>query len=383
MGGNATLKFAALATSGAGTPDANRANNAPSNARTLVKAPQICNYVVNPSALSLGTAAQGVQVLVLTSAGCLWTVQNNVPWLTVTPLSGGGNGNGGVILTPQANTTAAARSGTVVIAGQTVTVTQAGVPCTFSANPPSLALNAGAQSAQVALTAVTGCTWSATSSAPWLTASPPNGSGGTTLTISLAANLATASRTGAITVAGLSIPVAQAGTAEAAAAPAPPTNPCATIRLQRDGDQIAAEGLSGDSSVAVLADAICAWSSQSMAPWLTVTAGGSGTGNGTIKYSVQANPDPQLRIGTINTAGKTFTVTQQGSAISTRDTGSDSGGDSSGGGGGGGGGGAAAVPADRPASHVRTAPANDAFCRGDADRRAGARPCRRVGANHA
>ena len=337
-GGNATLKFAALALSGTGTPDANRANNAPSTARTLVKAPQVCNYAVNPTALSLGTAAQGVQVAVLTSAGCAWTVQNSLPWLAASALSG--SGNGGVLLTPQVNSVASARSGTLVIAGQTVAVTQAGVACTYSANPPSLALNAGAQTAQVALTAVTGCAWTAQSSAPaWLTVTPPGGSGGTTLTVSLAANTVAAARTGAITVGGLTIPVAQAGTVEVATPPPPPPNSCAGIRLQRDGDQMPAAGLSGDSSVAVVADTVCAWNSQSTASWLTVTAGGAATGNGTIKFSVQPNPDPLLRIGSINVAGKLFTVTQQGQDVATRNNGNDSGGDSSGGGGSGGDGG--------------------------------------------
>ena len=333
---NSTLKFAALVTGGSGTPDANRANNAPPTARTLVKSQQTCNYVVNPAALSLGTAAQGVQVTVLTSAGCPWTVQNALPWLAASPSSG--SGNGFVTLTPQVNTVAAARSGTLAIGGQNVAVTQSGVACTFSANPPSLTLDAGAQSVPVALTAVSGCTWSARSSAPWLTVAPAGATGSTTLTIGLSANPVPSSRTGAITIGGLTIPVVQAGTVEVAAAPPPPPNPCAGIRLQRDGDQRPAAGLSGESAVAVLADSVCAWSSQSTAPWLTVTAGGAATGNGTLKYSVQANRDAQLRIGTINVSGKLFTVTQQGVDVATRDNGNDSGGDSSGGGGGGSGG---------------------------------------------
>ena len=101
-GGNATLKFAALATSGNGTPDANRANNAPSTAKTLVKAPQVCNYVVNPTSLSLGTAAQVAQVAVLAGAGCSWTLQNSLPWLASSPSAGSGDGT--VTLTPQPNT---------------------------------------------------------------------------------------------------------------------------------------------------------------------------------------------------------------------------------------------------------------------------------------
>ncbi|MEP7083287.1 MAG: BACON domain-containing carbohydrate-binding protein, partial [Betaproteobacteria bacterium] len=217
--------------------------------------------------------------------------------------------------------------------------TQAGVACTFSANPPSLTLAANAQSAQLALTAVSGCTFTPRSSAPWLPVAPASATVSTTLTIGLSANTVAASRTGAITIGGLTIPVVQAGTVEVATVAPPPANPCAGIRLQRDGDQMPAAGLSGDSAVAVLADSVCAWNSQSTAPWLTVTAGGAATGNGTLKYSVQPNPDPALRIGNINVAGKLFTVTQAGSDVQTRDNGNDSGGDSSGGGGGGSGGG--------------------------------------------
>jgi hypothetical protein len=269
-------------------------------------------------------------VSVLSGTSCNWTVQNAIPWLNVSTTAGAGNA--GVTLTPQANTSAVARRGTMTIAGQQVSVTQSGVPCTFSASPPSLALSAAAQQAQVTLTAAVGCAWNTQSSAPWLSVSPSAGNGSGTLTLTIGANSVATSRAGAITVGGLSIPVAQAGTVEAAAAPPPPPAACASLRLQRDGDQMPAAGLSGESAVAVLADTVCKWASQSSVPWLTVTAGGTGTGNGTLKYVVQPNNEPSLRIGTIETGGKTFTVTQQGSEITTRDTGSDSGGDSSGGG---------------------------------------------------
>ena len=84
-----------------------------------------------------------------------------------------------------------------------------------------------------------------------------------------------------------------------------------------------------------LADFVCAWNSQSTAPWLTVTNGGSGNGNGTLKFAVQPNTDSTLRIGTIQAGDRTFTVTQAAKATS-NSSGGDSGGDSSGGGGGGG-----------------------------------------------
>ena len=60
------------------------------------------------------------------------------------------------------------------------------------------------------------------------------------------------------------------------------------------------------------APAGCAWTAQSDAPWLTITGGNSGTGDGTISFAVAPNPGPAQRVGTITANGNTFTVTQTG-----------------------------------------------------------------------
>jgi serine protease AprX len=53
----------------------------------------------------------------------------------------------------------------------------------------------------------------------------------------------------------------------------------------------------------------CDWTAVSNDSWIHITGGGSGTGNGTVSYSVDANSDG-ARIGTITAAGQTFTVNQ-------------------------------------------------------------------------
>lgn len=53
----------------------------------------------------------------------------------------------------------------------------------------------------------------------------------------------------------------------------------------------------------------CAWTAVSNDPWITVTNGAFGTGNGTVNYIVAPNTGPP-RSGTITIAGQTFTVTQ-------------------------------------------------------------------------
>jgi hypothetical protein len=58
----------------------------------------------------------------------------------------------------------------------------------------------------------------------------------------------------------------------------------------------------------------CSWSATSNASWITVTSGGSGSGWGTIYYSVAANTSGSSRTGTISLAGQTFTVYQTNEA---------------------------------------------------------------------
>jgi uncharacterized repeat protein (TIGR03803 family) len=59
----------------------------------------------------------------------------------------------------------------------------------------------------------------------------------------------------------------------------------------------------------------CPWTAASSADWITITSAASGLGDGTISYSVTANPSPATRSGTIAVAGKTFTVTQQSQVL--------------------------------------------------------------------
>jgi hypothetical protein len=65
----------------------------------------------------------------------------------------------------------------------------------------------------------------------------------------------------------------------------------------------------GSNSIAVTASDSCAWTAVSNDDWITITSGNSGTGSGTVNYSVAANTGP-ARVGTMTIAGQTFTVSQ-------------------------------------------------------------------------
>lgn len=76
---------------------------------------------------------------------------------------------------------------------------------------------------------------------------------------------------------------------------------------------------SGNGSVSVTATSGCSWTAVSNnSDWLTVTSGSSGSGNGTTTYAYTANGASSPRIGTITIAGKTFTVTQEGTGSSSQ-----------------------------------------------------------------
>ena len=56
----------------------------------------------------------------------------------------------------------------------------------------------------------------------------------------------------------------------------------------------------------------CPWTATNNVDWITITAGSSGAGDGTVSYSVAANTNANARSGTITAGGKTFTISQQG-----------------------------------------------------------------------
>jgi hypothetical protein len=114
--------------------------------------------------------------------------------------------------------TGAARTGTLTVAGQTVTITQA-APCSFTVSPTSANPTSGGGPATVSVTTTTGCSWTATSNATWITiTSGASGSGNGTVNYTVAANGTPSSRSGTLTVAGQTVTINQA-------APPAPTAP--------------------------------------------------------------------------------------------------------------------------------------------------------------
>ena len=255
-----------------------------------------CAYGINPSSQSIdASGGSAMPVAVSTSPSCAWTATSNANWLVVTS-GGSGSGNGTVNFTAAPNQ-AAERVGTLTIAGQTVTVTQAAAAtCSYAINPVSQSMAAsGGPGTPVAVATGEGCAWTATSNANWLTVDSGGGSGNGTVNFTAAPNPA-AERVGTLTIAGRTFTVTQS-------APVP-----CVYHISRTSESIDAQG-GPLPAIAVSTAGGCVWNTASNVPWITVTDGGSGSGDGTVTLTVASNPGA-ARTGTVTIAGHPFTVTQ-------------------------------------------------------------------------
>jgi hypothetical protein len=251
-----------------------------------------CSYAVAPEAVAIPAAGGASRVSVSAAAGCAWTAVSNVPWIEV---SSGASGNGSADVSfTVAPTTAGARSGTLTVAGKTVTVTQDAQGCSYTLSATSQSMPASGGAGTVDVTTAPACAWTATSNAPWLSiASGASATGTGAVSFTAAAETSGTARTGTLTIAGQTFTVSQSGGCTYAIAP----------------EQQSVDGAGATLNVAVTAPAACAWTTSSNAPWIAVKANGSESGNGTVQVTVAANGGA-ARSGTATIATRTFTVNQ-------------------------------------------------------------------------
>jgi hypothetical protein len=70
----------------------------------------------------------------------------------------------------------------------------------------------------------------------------------------------------------------------------------------------------GSGTIAVTTARECVWSATSEVPWITLSGNHEGQGDGTIPYTIAANPDPANRRGTVAVNGQRAEVTQGAAA---------------------------------------------------------------------
>jgi hypothetical protein len=259
--------------------------------------PALCaSSSVNPTTVSIGSSGGAAGPFAVAAIDeCAWSATSNASWLSITS---GANGTGdGTVAVNVAVNTGDVRTGTLTIANRTVTVNQGAAPCSYSVVPSSVSISAtGGTGPPLSVNTFSVCAWSATSNASWVTIlSGAGGTGSGTLTYSVLANTGDI-RTGTLTVAGRTVPITQSA-------------PC-TYAISPAGQSFSR--LSGTGGpISVTTQVGCTWTAVSKVNWVTVTSGASGTGNGTVTFSVMANEIGGNRRGEIVIAGLTFTVTQE------------------------------------------------------------------------
>ena len=229
------------------------------------------------------------EVAVSAGPGCAWTAQSSTPWITI--LSGRTGSGAGTVVFRVPATNGPERTGTLTVAGRTVTVVQGG-DCTVTVNPLSLNAPAAGSTSAIQVDTAVGCGWSAVSEVPWISISgPASGSGRAPVPLAITANIGPA-RSGAVVVSGHRIVVAQASGCSYAVSPAT--------------QQISGSG--GPAAASVSTPSGCAWNAASGVTWITM-ATTSGNGPGSATFTVAPNLSP-ARSATLTIAGQNHTVNQ-------------------------------------------------------------------------
>ncbi|HRK82205.1 MAG TPA: BACON domain-containing protein [Saprospiraceae bacterium] len=262
---------------------------------------------VSPANISQ-TAAAGSASISVTSNCSSWTVSGAPAWATVSPASGSNNGT--ITVSFQANTSTQSRSATLTIAGCTITrqvsITQAGAAVTLEVSPANISQTAAAGSASISVTS--NCSsWTVSGAPAWATVSPASGSNNGTITVSFQANTSTQSRSATLTIAGCTI-TRQVSITQAGAA----------VTLEVSPANISQTAAAGSASISVTSNC-SSWTVSGAPAWATVSPA-SGSNNGTITVSFQANTSTQSRSATLTITGcsisRTVTITQTGTATS-------------------------------------------------------------------
>jgi len=295
-----------------------------SNEVSQTASPAGCTYSISPLSQSFASAGGTGSAAVSSSTGCSWPAASNAGWITITS-GGSGGGNGTVTYTVETNSSTSSRTGTMTIAGQTFTVTQAGsVPPTTSSfdlrvtsasvGSVSLAWNKATDPAAVNYNLYRGTasgnyeTYAdlnvATTSYTFTGLTP-----GVTYYFAISYDTWTAGESDYSDEVSQTVPAVVSQTMSAEVSQ---TAPAACLySISSLGRSYGSAGGTGRATVA--SSTGCGWGAASDASWMTITAGGSERGNGTVAYTVEANKSASSRTAALTIAGQSFRVTQASS----------------------------------------------------------------------
>lgn len=249
--------------------------------------PTPCTFTVESVRYAdVPATATALQIDVSTQAACTWSAQSNIEWVKVPGDTKSGTAR--IEVNVSANS-GSARTASIVVAGQSVTIEQRAVACTFTVTPNSFTADAAGGSVSVSVNAPAVCAWTTTGAPTWVTVSPLNGSGPATLSIAAAANSGPA-RNAVLAIAGREFRINQAQA------------PC-TYTVTPDRFTLSHKKQQRKIQVATLSH--CQWSATSSASWARVPSTVE-TGSGEIEVKVEENSRSDTRTAVVTIAGQNF-----------------------------------------------------------------------------
>jgi hypothetical protein len=174
-----------------------------------------------PSAFEAG-GGQGT-VTITTSRDCAWSLSTSAGWVTAG--SATGQGEAAVTYSVAANTVPSERTATIAVSGHTVQLRQSAAPCRYDLRAGGALIGSAGGNLAVTIDTLTGCGWSASSDASWLTiTSGQSGNASGTVGLVVAAN-AGAARVGHAVVGGQTFTVTQDAAGSGSPSVPPPPEP--------------------------------------------------------------------------------------------------------------------------------------------------------------
>lgn len=173
--------------------------------------------------------------------------------------------------------------------------------CSYDVSPVSATIKSGGGIFAIDVRSGPGCAWTASSDSSWINMTSGSGTGIGQALFSVAKNDSPQSRNGTLTVAGKSVQITEEGVTCIFT-----LNP--TSRLHGSGSENGRVDVSASSPY-------CSWTASSNSSWISILRGDSATGNGTVVYELQLNPQSTSRSGTLTIAGLPFPVTQAQGAV--------------------------------------------------------------------
>lgn len=257
-------------------------------------------FSVSPTSIIVAPhATNGVLDVIAKTANDL-KVSNSIPWIKVTtPSVRAFRSSGKLNYSINPNTSCTNRTGVFFVKDQPITVTQTGVPTSYSLSSASSSFQIHGGNGDVSLTA--NWSWTLQADSPWIQiTSAASGSGNTTITFTVAANSGESSRSGSIKILDDKSVVKQ------------------IFKIGQSGQVSPVYSLDstnvdftfyGGSTVVELG-ANSSWSIETDAAWITGISPMSGFGDATINYSAEANTSCMSRAGSIKILDENSVVQQ-------------------------------------------------------------------------